>query len=118
MSALTGKRVLVTGAARGLGRAFAEALCAAGARVVIADILEVEGEATIAALRARGHDAAFRFIDLADPEAVELGVGAATQWLGGLDGVVNNAAIATGLGGRRFDGIEPVSWERGRCSNL
>ena len=43
---LDGKRVLITGAARGLGRSFAEAACRAGARVVIADINEEAGEAS------------------------------------------------------------------------
>ena len=42
---LEGRRVLVTGAARGLGEAFARALVAAGARVVISDVLHERGEA-------------------------------------------------------------------------
>src|SRR4029077_4122854 len=100
---VAGKRILITGAARGLGRAFAEAACAAGAKVVIADLLETEGEETAAALRARGQIGQFRFIDLADPETVALAVESAASWLGGLDGLVNNAAIATGIGGRGFE---------------
>jgi NAD(P)-dependent dehydrogenase (short-subunit alcohol dehydrogenase family) len=118
MSALAGKRVLITGAARGLGRAFAEAACAAGAKVVIADLLEAEGEAAAAALRERGHAAQFRFIDLADPETVGLAVGSAADWLGGIDGLVNNAAIATGIGGATFEEIDVETWDRVMTVNV
>ena len=118
MSQLAGKRILITGAARGLGRAFAEGVCAAGAKVVIADLLEAEGEATAAALRARGHAAQFRFIDLADPETVTLAVGSAADWLGGLDGLVNNAAIATGIGGHGFEEIDLEIWDRVMSVNV
>ena len=43
---LEGKRIIVTGAARGLGRAFAEAMISAGANIIVADILVDEGRAT------------------------------------------------------------------------
>ena len=49
---LSGKRVVITGAARGLGRAYAEACCAAGAAVAVADILEKDGRDTAESLRA------------------------------------------------------------------
>ena len=109
MSGLAGKRVLVTGAARGLGRAFAEAAAKAGARVVLADLLAQEGGEAAASI---GKDAAFVPIDLADPSSVERAVAAAAQELGGLDGLVNNAAIATGIGGKLFDEIDIDTWDR------
>ena len=118
MTTLAGKRILITGAARGLGRAFADAACVAGAKVVIADLLEVEGEATAAALRERGHQAVFRFIDLADPETVALAVDGAAEWLGGLDGLVNNAALATGIGGKTFEEIDLETWDRVMTVNV
>ncbi len=118
MSTLAGKRLLITGAARGLGRAFAEAACAAGAKVVIADILEVEGDQVAGALRERGQQATFRFIDLADPETIPLAVDSATDWLGGLDGLVNNAALATGIGGRGFEEIDLETWDRVMTVNV
>ena len=65
---LAGKKVLITGAARGLGRAFAETVAAAGAEVVVADILEVEGRATAAAIAEQGQNATFVSLDLADPK--------------------------------------------------
>src|SRR5690349_10690835 len=112
MARLGGKRIVITGAARGLGRAFAQAACAAGARVVVADLLEADGEETAAGLRARGHDAVFRFIDLADPVAIELAIAGAIDWLGGLDGLVNNGAIASSLGGQPFEAIDLDTWDR------
>ena len=118
MTTLAGKRILITGAARGLGRAFADAACAAGAKVVIADLLEVEGEAAAEALRERGHEAVFRFIDLADPETVALAIEGAADWLGGLDGLVNNAALATGIGGKGFEEIDIATWDRVMSLNV
>ena len=118
MTTLAGKRVLITGAARGLGRAFAEAACAAGAKVVIADLLEVEGETVASMLRDKGHQAVFRFIDLGDPEGIALAVDGATDWLGGLDGLVNNAAIATDIGGKTFEEIDLETWDRVMTVNV
>ena len=107
MIGLKDKRVLVTGAARGLGRAFAEAVSEAGARVVLADILEPEGREAAAELRAD-----FVLLDLADPHSVARGVEEAAASLGGLDGLVNNAAIATGIGGKSFEEIDLATWDR------
>lgn len=117
-SAIAGKRVLITGAARGLGAVFAEAACQAGARVVIADILEEQGEQGAARLRAAGHDAQFRRLDLADAKQISQGVRAAIEWLGGLDGLVNNAAIATGIGGKTFEEIDEATWDRVMAVNV
>jgi len=107
MIGLKGRRVLVTGAARGLGRAFAEAIAEAGARVVLADILEAQGREAAAELRQD-----FVPLDLSHPRSVADGVAAAAGALGGLDGLVNNAAIATGIGGKGFDEIDLETWDR------
>lgn len=111
-SLLSGKRVLITGSARGLGRAFAEATCTAGARVAVADVLEADGQATAAALREQGHEAEFERIDLAQPEQIATAVAACAKRLGGLDGLVNCAAIATGIGGKKFEEIDIETWDR------
>jgi NAD(P)-dependent dehydrogenase (short-subunit alcohol dehydrogenase family) len=113
MIGLAQKRILVTGAARGLGRAFAEAAIAADARVVIADILDAEGRATAAAC-----GAPFVAIDLADPASVAGAVAETARLLGGLDGLVNNAAIATGIGGKTFEEIDIPSWDRVMSVNI
>ena len=115
MISLAGKRILVTGAARGLGRAFAEAAARAGARVMLADLLQDEGRATAAAI---GGEAGFVPIDLADPVSVERAVAGAADRLGGLDGLVNNAAIATGIGGKPFDEIDIETWDKVMAVNV
>lgn len=115
---LSGKRILVTGAARGLGRAFAEAIGAAGARIVVADLLVERGRETAASLTAAGVDASFVAIDLADPSVIAQAVAAAAEILGGLDGLVNNAAIATGIGGKHYDEIDIATWDRVMSVNV
>ena len=103
---LQSRRILVTGAARGLGRTFAEGALAAGAKVVIADILEAEGRATAQAL-----GVTFVPLDLASPESVTACASAAAEALGGLDGLVNNGAI-TNSGGRNAEEIDVATWDR------
>ncbi|HEY8984795.1 MAG TPA: SDR family NAD(P)-dependent oxidoreductase [Streptomyces sp.] len=87
---LEGKRALLTGAHRGIGRAVAEAFVAAGARVVIADI---EG-ADKAALEI-GHDTVGVTCDVRSGDSVAAAVAEGTRALGGLDVLVNNAGAET-----------------------
>ena len=108
---LAGRRVLVTGAARGLGAAFAESAARAGARVVLADILVQRGQDTAEQLRAQGLVADFVVVDLVDPASVQSCVQEACQVLGGLDGLINNAAV-TDSGGKAFDELDPAVWDR------
>ncbi|MBS0451610.1 MAG: SDR family oxidoreductase [Proteobacteria bacterium] len=108
---LAGRRVLVTGAARGLGLAFAKCIAKAGGRVVIADILADLAQAEAAALREAGFDVQALAIDLSSPESIEAGAAAAARLLGGLDGLVNNAAI-TNSGGRDAHELDVATWDR------
>ncbi len=110
---LDGKRILVTGAARGLGEAFAEAAVAAGAKVAIADILAERGQET--AKRLGVH---FQHLDLADPASITACAAGVTEALGGLDGLLNNAAIATGIGGVTMEEIEIATWDRVMTVNV
>ena len=73
---LAGKRILITGAARGLGRGFAEAAAEAGARLVLADILDDAGRETARAIAAQGAEAHFRPVDLGDPDQIAALAGA------------------------------------------
>ena len=86
---LTGRRALVTGGARGLGAGMAQALTAAGARVMIADVLKDVGEQTAAGLEG----GAFVELDVTDDAGWESAVARTVAELGGLDVVVNNAGI-------------------------
>ena len=106
--ALHGRRVLVTGSARGLGEAFVRALVDAGARVIISDVLHERGQALAEAM---GTATCYVPMDLSDPASIESGVAqAAAQW-GGLDGLVNNAAI-TNSGGKAMHELGVDMWDR------
>jgi NAD(P)-dependent dehydrogenase (short-subunit alcohol dehydrogenase family) len=111
---LQGRRVLVTGAARGLGEAFARALLAAGARVALTDVLHERGQALASEL---GAHAAYFPMDMAQPEAIAAGMVQAVQWLGGLDGLVNNAAI-TNSGGKPMEDIDLATWDSVMAVNV
>ena len=110
---LSGRRVLVTGAARGLGAAFAEAASAAGARVAVADILENRGRDTASRV-----GATFVPVDLADEASIARCAAMAAEALGGIDGLVNNGAIATGIGGKRMEEIDAETWDRVMAVNV
>ncbi|KZX96885.1 MULTISPECIES: SDR family oxidoreductase [unclassified Sulfitobacter] len=104
---LSGRHILVTGTARGLGAEIARSLAGAGARLILADIAEDEGRAT-----ARELSADFVAVDLADPASVAAcGEEVAALTGGKLHGLINNGAIATGIGGVPYDEIEPESWD-------
>jgi 3-oxoacyl-[acyl-carrier protein] reductase len=91
---LDGKHALVTGASRGIGRATAEALAAAGAAVAINYARStVEAEETAAALRARGTDVEVVQADVAEATAISGLFERLLQRWGNIDIVVNNAAI-------------------------
>ena len=108
---LQGRRVLVTGGARGLGLAFAEALARHGASVLVADLRAELAEQSAAALRAQGLSVRALALDLADPASVSGCADAAVAALGGLDGLVNNGAV-TDSGGRDSADIDLATWDR------
>ncbi|KXO99018.1 SDR family NAD(P)-dependent oxidoreductase [Tsukamurella pseudospumae] len=92
---LTGRRVLVTGGAQGLGEGMARALAAAGASVVIGD-LQTERAASVAAELGAGHGSVH--LDVTSEDSWSAAVDATVTQLGGLDVLVNNAGVEiTGL---------------------
>jgi NAD(P)-dependent dehydrogenase (short-subunit alcohol dehydrogenase family) len=110
---LTGRIVVVTGAGRGLGRAFALGAARAGAEaVVIAELVAEWGERAAADLTAAGHAAWFQPLDLGDPASVKAMAAAVGRRHGRIDGLVNNGAIATGIGGKGFEEIDLDTWDR------
>ena len=110
-SMLQGRRVLVTGAARGLGFAFAQTLCSHGAHVVLADLRAEQLEASVQSLREQGYTAYGVRVDVSDPAAVQSCADQAVELLGGLDGLVNNAAV-TDSGGKTMDELSIEKWDQ------
>jgi 3-oxoacyl-[acyl-carrier protein] reductase len=102
---------IVTGSARGIGKATAELLARNGATVIVSDILAEEGEATAAAL---GGQAIFQPCDISDPAQVAALIGTAVRRFGRLDVMVNNAGINTAFGSERvnIDRFPDEAWHR------
>jgi len=92
MTRLAGKTALITGAARGIGRHFAEVYVKEGARVAIADINIERGKVAAAEI---GESAIAIKLDVTSQASIEAAVGATIDAFGGIDILVNNAAIFT-----------------------
>lgn len=114
---LNGKRIVVTGAARGLGYHFAEACAAQGATVVMCDILQGELAESAHRLQQKGYQIESHAIDLASQASIEL-VFSAIGAQGPVDGLVNNAAMATGVGGKNMIDYDPDLWDRVMTVNV
>jgi NAD(P)-dependent dehydrogenase (short-subunit alcohol dehydrogenase family) len=93
MGLLEGKGVLITGAASGIGRATAQAASAEGARLVLCDVNEADGDQLVGEIRAGGGVATFVRCDVTSESDVEALVAGAASSLGGLDGAFNCAGI-------------------------
>lgn len=107
MSRLT----VVTGAARGLGRVIAETLAAEGDRLVLADVRAELLDKTAAELAGEGVEVHAVEVDIADPTSVGA-LADRCAALGGADGLVNNAAIADGVGGDTFWELDVEAFRR------
>lgn len=90
MKRLDGKVALITGAARGIGRAFAEAYVEEGATVFIADVNAAAAERTAGEIGERVHAVT---MDVTDQASIEGGIAAAVDRAGRLDILINNAAL-------------------------
>ena len=104
---LTGKRVIVTGAAQGIGATLAAGLAGMGARVVLADIAD-PGPAAAAI----GAAATAVRMDVTDPGDCDRLAAEAEAVMGGIDGLVNNAALFATLPIAPQDEIAPEDWDR------
>ena len=111
---LLGRHILVTGSARGLGAEIARRLSADGANLYLADIAADQGQTISEELNAE-----FLSVDLGDPSSIEALAADLQGKTGGiLHGVVNNAAIATGIGGVGFENINIDTWDHVQRVNV
>lgn len=92
-SSLEGKVAIVTGGARGLGAGIAWAMAENGAAVMVTDILDKEGHATVAELTGAGHKAAYIHHDVRDAGEWKKVVAETLSQFGRIDSLVNNAGI-------------------------
>ena len=110
-----GKKVFITGAGAGIGKAIAKAFASAGATLVLADIDGRTAEATASMLRETGADCYGMVLDVSDPAAVANAVAAAAREMAGLDSVIANAGIALG---KSFLDTTPEEFQRIHTVNL
>ena len=104
---IDGKVAIVTGAGGGIGEAYAKGLAAQGARVVIAEIQMENGERVAEEIRKAGADAIAVEVDVGSPESTLALAERTAQVFGGIDFLVNNAAI---FGGMKLDSLMGVDW--------
>ncbi len=112
---LDGKVAIVTGSARGLGRAIALALARAGAGVVVSDVEEADAGETVRSIREAGGTAALCLADVSSAEQVRALVQHAVNVFGRLDVLVNNAGRT---GQTPFLDMTEEDWDRVLDTNL
>ena len=99
---------IVTGAGGGIGQAYAEALARQGAAVVVADINAEGADAVASGIAAEGGTAIAVPVDVSDPASAQAMAERASAEFGGIDYLVNNAAI---FGGMKLDMLLTVDWD-------
>jgi 3-oxoacyl-[acyl-carrier protein] reductase len=113
---LEDKVVIVTGGSRGLGQAYAIEAAHLGAKVVAGDILDC-GD-TIRQIEANGGTAIGVKLDVTDMDTVNAMAESAVDAFGGINVLINNAALYGGLTGGRFDMLDEDEWDRTMCVNV
>lgn len=108
---LDGRVALLTGAARGIGLAEAEALATEGCRIVLSDLDGEAAEGAAARLRDAGHEAWATACDVTDPAVVATMLDAVMAREGRLDILVNNAGVAGDLVGRTVEETSLEHWD-------
>lgn len=115
---LTGKTVIITGAAGGLGRAFALGFAKEGANLVIADMNTAGAAETVALVEAAGASAIAVSVNVADKASCEQMAQDALDAFGRIDVLINNAAIYATLERSDFWDIDPDEWDKVMAVNV
>lgn len=112
MSSLKNKTAIITGAGRGIGKAFALGFAREGARVFIPDISLERAEVTVSEIKAMGGQAAAFQCDISDEKATLRMAEKAVELFDTVDVLVNNAAIYYGLNMTPWDQWQAADWDR------
>ncbi|MAG31365.1 MAG: short-chain dehydrogenase [Deltaproteobacteria bacterium] len=105
---LEGKVAVVTGSGGGIGEQYARALTGEGVRVVVAEIDEQKGQAVADSISAGGGEALFVRTDVSSEDSTQAMAAAAIETFGGIDFLVNNAAL---FGGMKTESMLQVDWD-------
>lgn len=116
MNRLAGKVAIVTGGAVGIGRACVIRMAEEGAKVAIFDVLEAEGSTLADQIAAKGRQAAFWKVDVADEGTLKSAIAAAAARFGGLNIIVNNAGISGSP--KPTDQVTEEEWDRVQAVNV
>jgi len=115
---LAGKVAVVTGGGQGIGRGYALGLAGHGADVVVADINEERGKAVAGEIGALGRKSLFCRVDVSDAESSKEMARVVGDRFGGLDILVNNAAMFAGLPSASVEEMSEDLWDRVMAVNV
>jgi NAD(P)-dependent dehydrogenase (short-subunit alcohol dehydrogenase family) len=115
---LTGKVAVITGGGGDIGVVYGKALCEAGAAVVLADVNEAAARKAAAGLTNDGFKAVGVIVDVTDVDSTAAMASASVEAFGGIDILVNNAAIMTDLPRFALSNMPVAEWDRVMNVNL
>jgi NAD(P)-dependent dehydrogenase (short-subunit alcohol dehydrogenase family) len=118
MARLNGRVALVTGAAKGIGRHYSQALAAEGARVAIADIADGSDLAAEIAAKHGSNSAMSAVFDVSDESQVKALVAKTIERFGQIDILVNNAALYAPLPTLKVTDIDVALWDQVMAVNI
>ena len=110
--------IVITGAGRGLGKAYAERLAGEGARIAVAELDPAEGARAAESLQSGGLDAGFWETDVSSERSTQAMADAVVRRWGRIDGLIANAALANSVGGALYDEITVADWDRIMAVNV